>query len=34
LSIASFRIFITGDLSYYADVLGMPASTSYGINSS
>jgi predicted RNA binding protein with dsRBD fold (UPF0201 family) len=29
LTIPSFNIFITGDLSYYADVLGMPASTSY-----
>ncbi len=25
----AFTIFITGDLSYYADVLGMPNSTSY-----
>jgi hypothetical protein len=29
LTIPSFNIFITGDLSYYADVLGMPTSTSY-----
>jgi hypothetical protein len=29
LTIASFNIFITGDLSFYADVLGMPSSTSY-----
>ncbi|MFN9980019.1 MAG: hypothetical protein ACK53Y_08910, partial [bacterium] len=27
--IQSFDLFVTGDLSYYADVLGMPASTSY-----
>jgi hypothetical protein len=29
LTIASFNIFITGDLSFYADVLGMPSSTNY-----
>jgi hypothetical protein len=29
LIIPSFDLFITGDLSYYADVLGMPSSTSY-----
>lgn len=27
--ISSFDLFITGDLSYYADVLGMPSSTSF-----
>jgi hypothetical protein len=29
LIVQLFALFVTGDLSYYADVLGMPASTSY-----
>ncbi len=29
LTIPSFSLFITGDLSFYADVLGMPNSSSY-----
>ena len=29
LTIPSFSIFITGDLAFYADVLGMPSSSSY-----
>jgi hypothetical protein len=29
LTIPLFSIFITGDLSFYADVLGMPSSSSY-----
>jgi hypothetical protein len=29
LTIPSFQIFMTGDLSFYADVLGMPSSSSY-----
>jgi hypothetical protein len=27
--IPSFKVFVTGDLAFYADVLGMPNSTSY-----
>jgi hypothetical protein len=29
LTIKEFSIFITGDLAFYADVLGMPSSSSY-----
>ena len=29
LTFPKFELFITGDLSYYADVLGMPNSSSY-----
>jgi hypothetical protein len=29
LTLPKFSLFITGDLSFYADVLGMPNSSSY-----